>query len=85
MSDGLQLINLALFTAILTLALRRRLYDRYWLAALLMIAHYVLFYGVVVVQNAGLISGIPTMGWSVALRLQLAIVLFGYLVWGRGK
>jgi len=83
--DLIQAINLILFSACLGLAIWRRLYTQYWLAAFFLIAHYVLYYVVVNLQNIGLLNGIPTMLWGIGIRLQLAVVLLAYLLIGRWK
>lgn len=84
-SDFIQAINLILFSACLGLAIWRRLYTRYWLAAFCLIAHYVVYYAVVNLQNVGILHSIPTMLWGIGVRLQLAVVLLAYLLIGRWR
>lgn len=85
MMDVLQIASLILYTACTALAFRLRLHSGYWLAFFMVIAHHAIYYAFVVAQNAGLLSGVPTMSWGLAVRLHLAIVILGYLLHGKTK
>ncbi len=78
--DILQLLSLLIYTLCLAFGVYRRMYRGYWLGLFVFIAHSVLFYAVVNLQNAGVLIGWHTMGWGLALRLHLGIVILGYLV-----
>lgn len=82
-TDVVQLASLWLFATCLMLAYRQRLHSGYWLAFFMVIAHHTVFYAVVVLQNFGILGGLPTMAWGVAVRLHFGIVLLGYLIDGK--
>lgn len=80
MSDPVQFLTLVVYAACLYFAWEIKMHRGYWLAFFMVIAHSVIFYVVVNSQNAGLVSGVPTMAWGLALRLHMGIVMLAYLI-----
>lgn len=78
--DFLQVLNFIIFLICVILATRLRLHTGYWLGFYVVLLHHAIFYGVVNLQNFGILSGIHTMGWRLAVRLHFAIVVLFYLI-----
>ena len=80
----IQVINLVMFSAVLAMATRRRLYKMPYLPLYLWAVHAVAFYVVVVLRDCCGLWVVNTMIWSAAMRLGLSITLLSYLIlWRR--
>jgi hypothetical protein len=87
MKDYLQIVNFAVFTACLVAGIRRGWWHpgAYWFSAFVLILHSTIFYTVVLAQAIFPIPHIPTMLWGTGLRLHEAMMILGYIIFGRER